>query len=242
MPLLVCGKSGVRLTSAGERLIGHARRLRAMHDAALDDMRDVLLAGDVRLAITDYFRPRAIARLLRTIGTRHPRLRLRVSIRKSALIEENAGEAYDLGLSMRLVGVDVPTRGGVVLARETLAWVAAPDFEHVGSEPLPLLALPQTCAMHRLAASLLEQEGVAFYVSHATSGVGGLQSAVLAGLGVACLNASSVPAGARRYAGPIELPPLPAAEFALSPPRPGEAAIVADVRAMLLSDLSGTAG
>jgi DNA-binding transcriptional LysR family regulator len=238
-PLLVRGKGGVKTTSAGERLLGHARRLLAMHDAVVDDMKGVLLDGDIHIAMTDYFRPHTVATLLKTLKIRHPRLRLRVSTRKSALIEEEVGSAYDLGLSMRLVAPDVPrSRDGVVLARETLSWVAAEDFEHDELESFPLLALPESCAMHRLATGLLEQSRVPFHVSHTTSGVGGLQSAVLAGLGIAALNASAIPAGACAYVKSTKLPPLPAAEFTLSPPRPGEPAVVAEVRTMLASALN----
>ncbi len=54
----------------------------------------------------------------------------------------------------------------------------------------------------------------------------GLQSALLAGLGVACLNASAVPMGAQVCQSAHHLPGLPDVEFSLLPPRPGESPLV----------------
>src|ERR1700727_3855180 len=95
LPLLVRGKTGASLTPAGERLVDHARELLARSDAAYRDMQGVQLAGDLRLAITDYFRPRALPGILRRgrdpFSPPHPH----VSIRQSALIAEEAEAVGD---------------------------------------------------------------------------------------------------------------------------------------------------
>ena len=70
LPLLVRGKTGASLTPAGDRLADHARELLARSDAAYRDMQGVQLAGDLRLAITDYFRPRALPSILRRVRDR----------------------------------------------------------------------------------------------------------------------------------------------------------------------------
>jgi len=79
---------------------------------------------------------------------------------------------------------------------------------------------------------------VAYVIAHSASGVAGLQSALLAGLGVACLNSSAVPPGAEAYRPAQALPALPDVEFSLLPPRPGEAPLVGAVRDMLVSHFS----
>ncbi len=95
---------GVSLTPAGERLLVHARQMLAMSDAAYRDMQGTQLTGDLHLAITDYFRPRALPGIIKRVRDQFPRLHLHVSVRKSAAIEAQAGNSdYDIGLSMTIL-------------------------------------------------------------------------------------------------------------------------------------------
>ncbi|KAF1032028.1 MAG: Hca operon transcriptional activator HcaR [Pseudomonas sp.] len=233
--LLQRGKKGVSPTPAGERLLVHARQLLALSDGVLEDMRGATLTGELRLAITDYFLPSAIANLLKGLRTRYPQLRLHVSVRKSLQIESKADSGeFDIGLSMRILdGRSLPE--GIVVRREALRWVAVAGFE--AQAPLPLVVLPQDCRLQRFATDQLDAHGVPYVVAHSASGVGGLQSALLAGLGVACLNHSAVPTGAEVYQA-HGLPALPQVEFSLLPARPGEAPLVSAVREMLVTHFS----
>lgn len=241
LTLLQRGKTGARLTPAGERLAGHAREMLAMSRAAFRDIKGVQLAGDLRLAVTDYFRPEALPGILRRVRDEFPRLRLDVSIRRSAAIEDEAqaGE-FDIGLSMSVLDKTTTTPKGrqrTALRREALVWVADASFALPEDAPLPLVVLPDTCSLRRLVTKTLDAHGIAYTIAHSASGVGGLHLALAAGLGITCLNASAVPKSAVAFAGPPRLPPMPEVEFSLMPPRPGEAAIVADVRNMLMEEL-----
>lgn len=243
MPLLARGKQGSRLTPAGERLLGHARKLLLLNDIAYQDMQGVLLAGDLRLAITDYFRPASIAAILKRLRTQYPRLRLHVSILQSALIEQ-AAEAgdFDIGLSMRILEKAARNakrgEGRMVLRREPLSWVADASFAMEPKARLPLLVLPATCALQRFVVRTLEAHSVPYDIAHSASGIGGMQLALEAGLGVSCLNASAIPEGVVRFDGGLRLPPLPDVEFSLLPPRPGEPSVVTDVRKLLAEQLA----
>lgn len=229
--LLHRGKAGIRPTPAGERLLVHARELLAASDRALEDMRGMGLAGDLRLAITDYFRPGTIAQILRRLRTRYPKLRLHVSISKSIEIEQAAQSGrIDIGLFMRILD-ERPSPEGVPVRREALTWVAGREFDDDPRGPLPLVALPADCSLQRFVRQLLEAHNVPYVIAHSASGIAGLQSALVAGLGVSCLNASAIPQEAGRLARP--LPPLPEIEFRLLPPCAGEASIVGEVRTML---------
>ena len=238
--LLERGKKGVRPTPAGERLLVHTRDMLALSDRALESVRGVTFVGELRLAITDYFLPSSIADLLKKLRVRYPHLRLHVSVRKSMQIENgtDSGE-FDIGLSMRILdGRSLPE--GLPVRREALHWVSVTGFEVELEEntPLPLLVLPQGCSLQRLARETLEAHEVPYVVAHSASGVAGLQSALLAGLGVACLNASAVPMGAQVCQSAHHLPGLPDVEFSLLPPRPGESPLVGAVREMLASQFS----
>lgn len=237
--LLTRSKAGVAPTVAGTRLLGHAQRLLALADEALRDLRGETLQGELRLAVTDYFRPGELARLLGRLGERYPQVRLHVSVMKSGAIEAGYAQGqFDVGLSMRIAGQgDSASSKAPALRRESLAWMGATGLRPVRGEPLRLLVLPDTCSLHQFTVKLLKQRRVPFTVAHVASGVAGLQSALAAGLGVACLNESSLCEGVARLALPHGLPALPRVAFQFLPPRRGESAFVTRARELLASQL-----
>lgn len=243
--LLVRGKTGVSLTPAGERLVGHAHKLLSLSDAAWRDMQGAQLTGDLRLAITDYFRPHALPLIIRRIREQFPQLRLHVSVRKSAWIEEEANAAsFDIGVSMVILHKDHARSSAnperIPLRREPLHWIADKSFAPaVAGGTLPLIVLPDSCSLQRFAVHTLDAHGIAYNIEHTASDISGLHLALAAGLGVACLNASAVPptAAALDAQASLLLPALPEVEFSLAPARAGEPAFVSHVRDMLAEQM-----
>ncbi|OEZ31070.1 LysR family transcriptional regulator [Variovorax boronicumulans] len=238
--LLTRSKAGVAPTEAGLRLLGHARRILALSDEAFRDLRGEALQGELRLAVTDYFRPGDLTRLLGRLGERYPQVRLHVTILKSdALRTAYAHGDFDVGLAMNIAGANAAAAGsGAVLRRESLAWLGATGLRVVRGEPVRLLALPDTCSLHQFTVSLLRRRRVPYVLAHVASGVAGLQSALAAGLGVACLNESAIGEGIARLAPPHGLPALPRVAFQWLPARRGETAFVTRAREMLSLQLA----
>ncbi|MFD4837834.1 LysR family transcriptional regulator [Achromobacter sp. NPDC058515] len=239
-PLLVRGKAGVAATPAGARLLAHARAILALSDEAYRDLRGVALRGELRLCITDYFRPGDVARMLRRLNEQYPQVRLHVTIMKSGAIEAayERGE-IDVGISM-VIQERGAARGrapGALLRREPLLWMAAEGTAEAPPGPLPLLVLPETCALRQYVERLLSRRSLAYSVAHVASGVAGLQLAISAGLGVACLNESALAPGIARLNAP-GLPALPAVEFRLLPARPGESDFTRLAREAIVRALS----
>lgn len=214
--LLVRSKSGVTPTAAGEKLLHHARHLLALADVAWRDLQGVTLSGEIRLGITDYCRPDAIVALLARYARDYPQLRLRTTMGKSAEIDAawQRGD-LDLAVVMRVPGLSrvgeakLETR----LFCEPLLWVSASALSWV--QPLPLVLLPEGCMLHRAACQALSREHHPWFVRHISSGVRGLQDAVAAGLGIACLNRSAMPRDGVVAVQQPSLPRLPEAEFVL---------------------------
>jgi len=92
--------------------------------------------------------------------------------------------------------------------------------------------------LQRFVVKLLDEHKVPYLVSHSASGVAGLQLALKAGLGISCLNESSIGSGMVPCPATIDLPVLPAVEFHLLPGRPGESERVTNARDALTRLLS----
>ena len=239
-PLFVRSKQGMSATPAGTKLLDHARRIVALCDAAFDDMLGRTLDGEVRIAITDYYRPHDIAGIIRRFASQHPRLRLHVTVLPSAVIDSSAeGNAFDIGVSLRLVearGTAAGAHKSTAIRREKLVWVGAAQTlseRPALTPPWPLVLLPSTCQLQRRVVRLLDEARMPYLISHSASGVAGLQLALRAGLGISCLNESAIGEGLMPCPASFGLPALPAAEFHLLPGQPGESAHVTNARAAL---------
>lgn len=238
--LLLRARSGVQPTTAGTRLLVHARQILALSDTAWRDMHGAPVAGELRLAITDYFRPSELTRLLARLAARHPQVRLHVRIDKSDAIEaaHARGEA-DIAVTMRIADASSRRGGGAtLLRREPLAWVGAPALRRGKGEVLRLVALEEACALRRFAVALLARRRVPTVVAHVASGVAGVQSAVAAGLGVACLNASAWAEGGAQLAPVRGLPALPQVVFRMLPAHKEEGAVVVAMRQLVAEVLA----
>ena len=239
-PLFLRGKQGVTATPAGAKLLDHARRILAMSEAAFEDLQGRSLDGELRIAITDYYRPHDVARVLKIFSEQHPRLRLHVTVLPSAVIDSSVENdtTFDIGLSLRIVAPDTkraasnrPHEASTVVRREKLVWAMSADADprHVAT-PFHLVLLPSTCQLQRFVVRLLDENKVSYLISHSASGMAGLQLALKAGLGISCLNESSIGSGMVPCPPTIGPPQLPAVEFHLLPGRPGESARVSDAR------------
>jgi DNA-binding transcriptional LysR family regulator len=240
--LLTRSKAGVAPTEAGTRLLAYARRILALSDEAFRDLHGETLQGELRLAVTDYFRPGDLTQLLGRLGESYPQVRLNVSILKSdALRAAYAHGDFDVGLAMDIAGASSSSSAqgakASLIRRESLAWLGATGLRVARGEPVRLLALPDTCSLHQFTVALLRRRRVPYVLAHVASGVAGLQSALAAGLGVACLNESAVCEGVTRLAAPHGLPALPKVAFQFLPGRRGETAFVTRAREMLATHL-----
>ncbi|HEX7637286.1 MAG TPA: LysR family transcriptional regulator, partial [Burkholderiaceae bacterium] len=65
---------GLRLTAAGDLLLGHATRLLRVHDEALAELSGRGLSGRLRLGCPEDYAVRLLPELLRRLGSQHPRV------------------------------------------------------------------------------------------------------------------------------------------------------------------------
>ncbi|RDI96828.1 LysR family transcriptional regulator [Dyella solisilvae] len=241
VPLFVRSKRGVSVTPAGTRLLNHARRIVALNEAAFDDLRGQAIEGELRVAITDYFRTHEVAGMLARLNECYPQLRLHMSSMKSDDIERayHRGQ-LDIGVVMNMS--EGPVRAARqdtrwTLRSETVSWVSSPELAGHPPSPLPLVLLPADCLLHQVAVQALDRAGIAYTMAHSATGVAGLQSMLAAGLGIGCLSASSMGEGLERVNARHRLPKLPDVIFSLLPPRQGESERVTRAREALSRQL-----
>lgn len=235
--LLLRGKAGVTPTNCGLQLLDHARRITAMADEALREVRGESLRGRIRLAVTDYFKPSLLARMLKQLAHTHPGVRLEVSVLRSAEVYAAMSSGRcDLGLVMSLDGTRM--RLQQIGCSEALVWASAPGWQPAATAPVPLLVLPESCALHQLAIRELKKRGIPYVIAHQASGVAGLQSAIAAGLGVACINVLAMGDGVVQVPAALHLPRLPEVWFGLLPAKGEEPELVGQVRKLLLQQWS----
>jgi DNA-binding transcriptional LysR family regulator len=116
-------------------LLGDARRLLQLEEAARHRLAAPRLSGTMRLGVVEEIAGGSLPSALGRFATFHPRVKLEVQIGVSAeLIEHLNSGRLDLVFAKRPLG----TSRGHLVWREPLVWAAADTFDLVPGAALPL--------------------------------------------------------------------------------------------------------
>ena len=138
----------VALTDDGEMLLGDARRLLQLEEAARRRLTASPLSGAVRLGAVEEVAGGSLPPALGRFARSHPNVKLEVQIGLSSpLIEQLDAGRLDVVLAKRPLG----TSRGRLVWREPMVWAAAETFELVAGAALPL-ALYRERSVSREAA------------------------------------------------------------------------------------------
>jgi DNA-binding transcriptional LysR family regulator len=221
-PLFRRTTRSVALTDDGEMLLGDARRLLQLEEAARHRLAAPRLSGSVRLGVVEEVAGGSLPMALGRFAALHPSVKLEVQIGISAeLIEQlNAGR-LDVVFAKRPLG----TSRGRLMWREPLVWAAAETFELVPGAALPLALYREKSVSREAALAALGEGDRAWAIVYTSPSLTGVRAAALAGLAITPLPESAIIAGLR-VLGPKEgLPRLPDLEFAIyEKARPDKAA------------------
>ncbi|WP_172424840.1 LysR substrate-binding domain-containing protein [Vandammella animalimorsus] len=239
-PLLLRNARATSLTPDGERLLGYARRMLALHDEVCN-----LFAEDlpelVRIGLPEDYAVQLLPYLLAEVAQHHPQARLEVRSQLSVQLQAALADGeLDIALYRRVVGNDAPGQDD---AHDTwpdaLQWVAASGTALERQSVLPLVLFPHGCVYRAHALAQLEQQGRRWRVAYTSPNMAGVLAAVQAGLGVS-LQSRQVLAHASglRELGPGSgLPPAPSGRFVLrsaaGPAGPARQAVLQRLRALL---------
>src|ERR1700704_4137929 len=234
-PLFRRTTRSVALTDDGEMLLGDARRLLQLEEAARYRLAAPQLSGTVRLGVVEEVAGGSLPSALRRFATLHSGVKLEVQIGVSAeLIEQlNAGR-LDVVFAKRPLG----TSKGRLVWREPLVWAAADAFEFTPGAALPLALYRERSVSREAALAALHAGEFAWEIVYTSPSLTGVRAAALAGLAITPLPASALIAGLRILDADAGLPRLPDLEFAIyEKARPDKAA--AALAAVLMASRKG---
>ncbi|MFO7592992.1 MAG: LysR substrate-binding domain-containing protein [Pseudomonadota bacterium] len=185
-PLLKRDTRSLSLTERGELLLGYARRLLALNEEAVSALTETRLQGHLRLGSAQEVADGGLAEMLTHFSRLHPGIKFEVLVDANLKLRE-AVEQGELDLAVVFQEVGQAENGGIgceVIERLRRVWVAAPEFEIIRGEPLPLVLPIAPCLFRNSVLSALDDHELAWRIVLATPSLAGIRAAVRAGLGI----------------------------------------------------------
>lgn len=211
-PLLAPQGRGRSLTPAGENLVGHARRILAVHREAWLALRGARAAGHVAIGTTQDFADSGLPDLLRAFAASHPRVRIELRVGRSAELAQ-ALQAGNLDLAIIMRRTAAPDEVGVL--REPMMWLCSQEGLASQQDGLPLALLDPICGFREAAIAALDAAGRRYRIAAGSASLAGLRTAVNAGIALTLRTARFAHSGIVEAPRDFDLPAVPVAEFAI---------------------------
>lgn len=222
VPLFRREGRGLMLTPAGHALYAHAKELLKLNDEAIASVRGTEVRGAVRLGLQEDFGELIVPQLLAQFESAYPQVDLSVRVARNRELEALVRSAK---LDAALVWGEVPADlFGQRIARVKMSWIGN-DAEHrqrkAGAEHVRLALFDAPCMFREAALAALEKTGIAWKCGYTSASLGGLHSAVRAGLGLTVRTSLGLPIGLRTLQPKKHgLPALPSVALSLIIGRP----------------------
>lgn len=182
--------SGVRLTTAGERLLAHAESLLARHDEVLAEMTGTALRGTVSLGCPEDYSIAFLPDILRGFCALNPDVELRMIC---APTTELRPLLHRRQLDIALVSLPDPSNAEMI-REESFVWVAnAPNPDILNQVCLTLALSAPTTLDYRAACDAMETVKRRYRVAFASNSLAGLIAIARSGHAVSVLTATAVP-------------------------------------------------
>ncbi|MCA0303366.1 MAG: LysR family transcriptional regulator [Proteobacteria bacterium] len=198
------------LAPAGERLLAQARRLVALNDEVWSAMRAPAFEGEVRLGVPYDIIGSVVPPILRRFARAQPRVRVSLVCEDSRIVRRQLRSG---GVDLALTTETDVGGGGETLRTDRLVWVGIPGGDAHLRDPLPVSLGAPSCAFRPVAIEALGRARRDWRAVLEESRLEPVHAAIEAGLAVAPLLRSSVPARFEvldgRAARAARLPPLP---------------------------------
>ena len=183
-PLFDRSARPVKLTPAGERLIGHARRILALQKEAAALLADPAGSRSFRVGLPDDLMTPVISHAFARFTAIHPEIRLDVTTGLSRDLARRFREG-----ELDVVAVKEPHAQADARASfpEPLAWLEAAGRTRLWNDPIPLVSFPPGGLYRDQMIEQIEAAGLRWYLAFTGNSLASVLRAVEAGLGVALL-------------------------------------------------------
>jgi DNA-binding transcriptional LysR family regulator len=222
-------RKGLRLTEAGERLFGKAKRLLALNDEIWSEMSAAPQTGTLRLGIPYDLVSLYLPPVLKSFAQAHPGVEVSLCCRSSPTLRDllSAGEVDLAVLEERSAGP-----GAETLATEHLVWVGARGGEAHRRRPLRVSFGSDTCAFRATIFEALTEAEIPWRLVAEIDSIDAVTATVSTDLSVTALLAPTVPDGLEALGPGSGLPTLP--PFAINLYLPRTASVAAQALAARL--------
>ncbi len=222
VPLFERERRGLRLTPAGERMLGKARRLLGMNDEIWLEMTTSALQGRVRLGVPHDLVGGTLAPVFKAYTEAWPQVEISLVCGSSP---ELADALADGTVDLAIVEAPVGAASGECLRVEPLVWVGARGGVARTRRPLPLSMVTDTCAFRPVVLAALRDQGIEWRTVLDNGNIEATTATVRTDLAITAWLASTVPADLEILGTDAALPALP--DFAINlhmPAHGGDAA------------------
>ncbi len=169
---------------AGERLLGHARRILALQEEARRLLADPAGVTAIRIGMAEDIVTAPMMALFARFAARRREVRLDVA---SGLSRDLARRYRDGEFDIVVLKEAEPGAGSRASFPEPLAWFESADCVGNWPDPLPLVTFPAGGLYRDAMFARAEREGLGWYVAFSGSSLHNVLVAVEAGLGVSLL-------------------------------------------------------
>jgi DNA-binding transcriptional LysR family regulator len=198
----------LKLTPAGEHLLGVARNILELNDRALASLQGQALSGAVGIGMNQDFADLLLPGVLNEFVITHPEIQLQVRVGGSQeLLEALKARQLDVVVCVR------PEQEPKNLKTMKMQWVGHAHL--LEREVLPLALLAEPCLFRATALRVLEEEGRKFRVVVETASLSAIRAAVQSGLAITLRNALFGDTGLMPALPQDRLPPVPGVGYAL---------------------------
>ncbi|MVA26156.1 LysR family transcriptional regulator [Agrobacterium vitis] len=210
------GHRRVTLTPIGERLLGYARRIRAIEDEALATLLEGRNESRVRLGMPDDYLTLFGTALMQRFAPQHPKVNLDLQYDFSHHLE---GMVESRELDIAIITQSLAEPKGELIRLERQVWCAAPNRYPEHSSTVQLALFPDGCRSRPQVLAALDRADRRWRIVYSSSDIAGIQLAVHSGDLLTVLPETAVPANWRKLGVDDGLPELPILRLAMVLPQ-----------------------